>query len=102
MSLELFQIIIGFTILRDRLQNFNKKSYREDPWSVIAMIILASEVVSLFAIFSRDFLQAAFKFTPSEWIFSYLNCFAVLLRYFLIQLQLIKLKNHIIYDKSAN
>ncbi len=90
---EFLDIIIGIVLLRDRLLHQQFLNFKQDPWSVIAMIILATASVSLIAVCSMFFSTENRNLNSVHYFFVYVNCFSILIRYILITIQLKKLKN---------
>jgi hypothetical protein len=98
--LELFQITVGTFILRDRLQHHNSSNFGEDPWAIIAFVILSTVSISLLANICFSFANSNIYYNhlnsfyqPLLMFFNYLNCISVLVRYILISKQLKKFKN---------
>ena len=99
-AFELFQIIVGILILQDRLKHHGGRKFSEDPWAIIAFIILSTESISLLALICRNFVNSRnlynepnLMYKKFQLFFSYLNCISVLVRYILISKQLKKFKN---------
>lgn len=90
---QLLQISVSAFILRDKVKNNNGLPFKNDPWTIIALVILGSQSISLLSIYSRYFFVSMHSTNVVNILMNYINCFAILFCYLLITIQLKKLKN---------
>jgi hypothetical protein len=94
MPTNIFYVFIGIVIYRDRLPLQINSALQNDPWTLIAIILLATKSISLVATICSFFSSNKPSLHHISFLLVYLNCLAFLICYLLITIQLKKLKTH--------
>ncbi len=84
----IFEIVVGVSILNDRIYHHEGKRFNEDPWSIITMVIVLTVSISFICIISAPLIKLP---GPIINVFICTNIISVFVRNCLITNQLWKL-----------
>jgi hypothetical protein len=88
----IFEIVTGIIILSDRVYHHEGKRFKEDPWSVLALLIVLTQSISMLCLISFYFFTYKWQFDPILNVLLSINVLSVLVRNSFITALLWKLR----------
>jgi hypothetical protein len=89
----IFEIFAGVVVLNDRVHNHEGKQFKNDPWSVMVMVIVMTQLISMVSL-NVGFFCGFFRIEFEQTFVFIVNCISVTVRFTVISLQLWKFKTY--------